>query len=83
MIDIGENMRGKSTNFKCEACKKNGKRKKETQQHIYKCKQLNKERNYVDYNKIFRKKERKMKEVMEMINLILTVRKSIMKKKTI
>ena len=44
MMDINENIREKSTNFKCEACKKIGKRKKETQPHIYKCKQPNKER---------------------------------------
>ena len=30
MIDIKENMRRKRTNFICEACKKNCKRKKET-----------------------------------------------------
>ena len=79
MIDINKNMRGKSTNFKCEACKKIGKRKKETQQHIYKCKQLNKERKYVEYNEIFGNKTNKMKEVIKRMNLNLTVRKSILK----
>ena len=42
MIGIRENMRRKSTHFKCEAWKKNGKRKKETQQYINKCNNLTK-----------------------------------------
>ena len=79
MIDIGENMRGKSTNFKCEACKKNGKKKKETQPHIYKCKHFNKERNYVDYNKIFGNKTNKIKKFMKRMNLNLTVKQKKIK----
>ena len=40
MLDIKENMKGNHVNFDCEPCKLKGIKRKETQTHIYKSKQL-------------------------------------------
>ena len=79
MVDVKENMKGKHVNFKCEACKKIGKRKTETQEHVYKCKQLNKERNTVSYKQIFGNNIHNIKKVMNRMNENIKTRKNIMK----
>ena len=81
MIDIKENMKRKSMNFECDACKKIGKRKKETQKHVYKCKQLNNHEKYttnIKYKDIFGNNVDKMKQVMTRMNKNLITRKTIM-----
>ena len=58
-------MKRKSTNFECDACKKIGNIKKETQQHVYKGKQLNNNEKYItkiNYNDIFGNNVDKIKE---------------------
>ena len=80
MLDIKGNMKGNFSNFKCEACKKKGKRKTETQEHVYKCKHLNNhKRNTVKYNKIFGNNIQKIKQVIQKMNKNLVRRKKIMK----
>ena len=79
MLDIKENMKGKFKNLKCDACKKIGKRKTETQKHVYKCKQLNNQKtNIVKYREIFGNNLLKMKQVMDRMNKNLNRRKIIM-----
>ena len=80
MFNLKEKMKGQYTNFNCEACKKKGKTKKETQKHVYKCKQLNNnKRNKVKYNEIFKSNIEKIKQVIQKININLLKRNSIMK----
>ena len=82
MIHIKENMKRKSMNFECDACKKIGKIKKETQKHVYKCKQLNNHEKYIgniNYKDIFGNNIDKMKQVMKRMYKNLITRKNIMK----
>ena len=68
MIDIKENMKGKHTNFQCEACHVKGIKKKETQKYVYKCTYLNTERRTIKYKEIFGSKILKMKHVVQRMN---------------
>ena len=81
MLDLKENMKGKHLSFKCEACKKKGKRKTETQQHVYKCKQLNNKRIFVSYTEIFGNNIHKIKQVINRMNKNIKRRKNIMNQK--
>ena len=78
MIDINKNMKRKRMNFECDACKKIGKIKKETQKHVFKCKQLNNHNKYItniNYKDIFGKNIEKIKQVITRMNENLITRK--------
>ena len=68
MLDIKENMKGKHSNFHCEACQLKGIKKRETQKHVYKCKNLNTKGRQIKYKEIFGRDTTKMKKVLNRIN---------------
>ena len=71
MLEIKTNMKAKFNNNWCEACQKKGKTKTETQEHIYKCIELN---DILDmdkrpkYKEIFGNKIEHMKKISEVIH---------------
>ena len=68
MLDIKENMKGKHSNFHCEACQLKGIKKRETQKHVYKCKKFNIKVRQIRYKEIFGRETTKMKKVLTRIN---------------
>ena len=79
MLEIKENVKGKYLNFKCDACKKVGKRKKETQKHVYRCSQLNSTKAIIGYNEIFGRNVSKQKQIITRMNKNIKTRNLIMK----
>ena len=64
-------MKHKYENDLCDECSKKGKIKTETQRHIYRCTELNEnkeQRKYPKYKEIFGNKIEQMKEISEIIH---------------